>query len=164
MKKLSQSEWIAVSSALIVVVVIFFLFVPFRFFDTSTQSAIPGDTNIVSETVMNSGLVVRDITLGEGAVANDGQILVVHYVGLLADGTQFDSSVDRGQPFAFILGRGDVIRGWDDGLKGMRVGGRRVIIIPSELGYGATGAGSIPPNATLIFEVILLDVRDAPTE
>jgi FKBP-type peptidyl-prolyl cis-trans isomerase len=107
-----------------------------------------------------SGLEYLDVVVGTGAVANAGQQVSVHYTGWLADGSSFDSSVSRGQPFAFALGRGQVIKGWDEGVSGMRIGGKRRLIIPAALGYGARGApGAIPPNATLIFDVELLDVR-----
>jgi FKBP-type peptidyl-prolyl cis-trans isomerase len=107
-----------------------------------------------------SGLEYLDVVVGTGAVANAGQQVSVHYTGWLADGSSFDRSVSRGQPFAFALGRGQVIKGWDEGVSGMRIGGKRRLIIPAALGYGARGApGAIPPNATLIFDVELLDVR-----
>jgi FKBP-type peptidyl-prolyl cis-trans isomerase len=107
-----------------------------------------------------SGLEYLDVVVGTGAVANAGQQVSVHYTGWLADGSSFDSSVSRGQPFAFALGRGQVIKGWDEGVSGMRIGGKRRLIIPAALGYGARGApGAIPPNATLIFDVELLGVR-----
>jgi FKBP-type peptidyl-prolyl cis-trans isomerase len=107
-----------------------------------------------------SGLEYLDVVVGTGAVAKAGQQVSVHYTGWLADGSSFDSSVSRGQPFAFALGRGQVIKGWDEGVSGMRIGGKRRLIIPAALGYGARGApGAIPPNATLIFDVELLDVR-----
>ncbi len=113
-----------------------------------------------------SGLQVEDTVNGEGAEALAGQRVRVHYTGWLHDagaenqrGRKFDSSKDRGTPFSFGLGGGEVIRGWDEGVQGMRVGGTRVLTIPPELGYGARGAGGvIPPNATLVFEVELLAV------
>lgn len=113
-----------------------------------------------------SGLQVEDTVAGNGAEATAGQRVQVHYTGWLHDpaadqqrGRKFDSSKDRGQPFVFPLGAGHVIRGWDEGVQGMKVGGTRVLTIPAELGYGARGAGGvIPPNATLVFEVELLGV------
>ena len=107
-----------------------------------------------------SGLVVEDVTVGEGAVAVAGQNVKVHYTGWLTDGKKFDSSKDRDDPFVFPLGAGRVIKGWDEGVQGMKVGGKRKLTIPPEMGYGAAGAGGvIPPNATLIFEVELLGVK-----
>lgn len=100
-----------------------------------------------------------DIVVGEGAEAVSGKRVQVHYTGTLTDGKKFDSSLDRGQPFAFSLGRGEVIKGWDEGVAGMRVGGKRTLVIPPELGYGARGFPPvIPPNSTLVFEVELLAV------
>ena len=115
-------------------------------------------------TTTPSGLEYEDITVGSGEEARAGQRVQVHYTGWLYDptapksrGQKFDSSKDRGQPFAFGLGEGQVIRGWDEGVQGMKVGGTRVLTIPAELGYGARGAGGvIPPNATLVFEVDLI--------
>jgi FKBP-type peptidyl-prolyl cis-trans isomerase FkpA len=111
----------------------------------------------------DSGLQYEDTVLGSGDLAESGQHVSVHYTGWLYDqgvkGKKFDSSKDRNDPFSFELGAGMVIRGWDEGVEGMRVGGIRVLVIPPELGYGARGAGGvIPPNATLMFEVELLDV------
>jgi FKBP-type peptidyl-prolyl cis-trans isomerase FkpA len=111
-------------------------------------------------------LQIEDTVVGTGAEASAGQRVRVHYTGWLHDpaaadqrGRKFDSSKDRGQPFSFGLGRGEVIRGWDEGVQGMKVGGTRVLTIPADLGYGARGAGGvIPPNATLVFEVDLLGV------
>jgi FKBP-type peptidyl-prolyl cis-trans isomerase len=112
----------------------------------------------------DSGLSYIDTELGSGTAAQAGQNAVVHYTGWLYEngtkGNKFDSSLDRGQPFTFPLGAGRVIRGWDEGVAGMRPGGKRTLIIPPELGYGAAGAGGvIPPNATLLFEVELVRVR-----
>src|SRR5436305_14796209 len=105
-------------------------------------------------------LVKEDMTVGTGAEAKTGQKVSVHYTGWLTDGKKFDSSKDRGQPFSFPLGGGRVIKGWDEGVQGMKVGGVRRLTIPPQLGYGASGAGGvIPPNATLVFEVELLDVK-----
>jgi FKBP-type peptidyl-prolyl cis-trans isomerase len=106
-----------------------------------------------------SGLKYVDLVTGTGAEAKNGQRVKVHYTGWLKDGQKFDSSVDRGQPFEFPLGGGRVIKGWDEGVAGMKVGGKRKLIIPPDLGYGAAGAGGvIPPNAELTFEVELLGI------
>jgi FKBP-type peptidyl-prolyl cis-trans isomerase len=111
------------------------------------------------EVTTASGLQYIDLTDGAGATAQHGQTVTVHYTGWLENGKKFDSSVDRGQPFSFPLGAGRVIKGWDEGVQGMKVGGKRKLIIPANLGYGARGAGgAIPPNAVLIFEVELLGV------
>jgi FKBP-type peptidyl-prolyl cis-trans isomerase len=107
-----------------------------------------------------SGLQYEDIVVGEGDAPVVGRAVSVHYTGTLLDGTKFDSSKDRGQPFTFTLGVGMVIKGWDEGVAGMKVGGQRKLTIPSDLAYGSRGAGGvIPPNATLIFDVELLAVK-----
>jgi FKBP-type peptidyl-prolyl cis-trans isomerase FkpA len=109
---------------------------------------------------MPNGLKYVDLKVGDGAIAESGQSATVHYTGWLTDGTKFDSSLDAGKPFTFRLGAGQVIRGWDEGVKGMRVGGKRKLTIPPDLGYGARGAGGvIPPNATLVFDVELLELH-----
>ena len=104
-------------------------------------------------------LISEDLVVGTGAAAASGQKVTVHYTGWLTNGTKFDSSKDRGDPFVFPLGKGQVIKGWDQGVQGMKVGGKRKLTIPPEMGYGSRGAGGvIPPNATLVFEVELLGV------
>jgi len=111
-------------------------------------------------TTTASGLQYEDILIGSGQEAETGDFVMVHYTGWLENGGKFDSSLDRNQPFEFQIGEGMVIKGWDEGVAGMKVGGTRKLVIPSNLGYGEMGAGGIiPPNATLIFEVQLLDIR-----
>lgn len=105
------------------------------------------------------GLIITDVVEGTGAVAEKGKTLSMQYKGTLEDGTEFDSSYKRNQPFEFTLGAGQVIKGWDEGIVGMKVGGKRKLVIPAEMGYGEYGQGPIPPNATLIFEVELVDVK-----
>ncbi len=113
----------------------------------------------MSTTTTASGLQIEEIKLGDGDSAAAGQFVSVHYTGWLTDGSKFDSSKDRNEPFDFPLGQRNVIAGWDEGVQGMRVGGIRKLTIPPQLGYGARGAGGvIPPNATLVFEVELLDI------
>jgi len=119
------------------------------------------DNSVITE------LQITDVVNGDGATAAAGQTVIVHYTGWLYDpgqpenkGEKFDSSVDRGDPFSFPLGAGRVIRGWDEGFAGMQIGGKRILVIPPEMGYGERGAGgTIPPNATLMFEVELLDIQ-----
>ena len=107
-----------------------------------------------------SGLEYEDVRVGNGAEAKAGKTVEVHYTGWLTDGKKFDSSRDRGEPFAFKLGAGQVIKGWDEGVAGMKIGGQRKLTIPATLGYGSRGVGGvIPPNATLVFDVELLGVR-----
>jgi len=115
-------------------------------------------------TMTSTGLKYQDLKVGDGAQPKQGQTCVMHYTGWLwengAKGKKFDSSLDRGQPFEFTLGNGRVIKGWDEGVATMKVGGKRLLLIPPRLGYGASGAGAvIPPNATLLFEVELLGVK-----
>jgi FKBP-type peptidyl-prolyl cis-trans isomerase FkpA len=113
----------------------------------------------MASTKSASGLEMEDLVVGQGASPKVGQTVVVHYTGWLTDGKKFDSSVDRGQPFRFPLGQGRVIKGWDEGVASMKVGGKRKLTIPSKLAYGDKGfPGAIPPNATLVFEVELLSL------
>jgi FKBP-type peptidyl-prolyl cis-trans isomerase FkpA len=123
---------------------------------TSTPTTLKAHKIMTTE----SGLIIEDIITGTGATAQAGQMVSVHYTGWLTNGTKFDSSKDRNQAFNFSLGGGQVIRGWDEGVAGMQVGGKRKLTIPPQLGYGTRGAGGvIPPNATLVFEVELLGVK-----
>lgn len=124
--------------------------------ETPSSSA-PSDTAPKTEAV--SALKSEDLQVGNGAEAAAGKTVTVHYTGWLTNGTKFDSSVDRKQPFSFKLGAGQVISGWDQGVAGMKVGGKRRLTIPPQLGYGARGVGPIPPNSTLVFEVELLGVQ-----
>lgn len=122
----------------------------------TTMAATP-DANVITTA---SGLQYQILQPGDGAVAKAGQLVTVHYTGWLTDGTKFDSSVDRGQPFQFTLGAGQVIKGWDEGVAGMKIGEKRKLTIPANLGYGSQGAGGvIPPNATLVFDVQLLGAQ-----
>jgi len=115
--------------------------------------------NSGTEIMTASGLKYVDLAQGTGASAQTGQMLSVHYTGTLQNGRKFDSSLDRGTPYQFRIGTGSVIKGWDEGLMGMKVGGKRKLIIPPSLGYGATGTPNIPPNSTLHFDVELLGVK-----
>jgi peptidylprolyl isomerase len=110
-------------------------------------------------TTTPDGLQIQDITVGTGVEAKSGDTITVNYLGTLTNGTKFDSSYDRNQPFTTQIGVGQVIKGWDEGMVGMKVGGKRKLTIPASLGYGSQDMGSIPPNSTLIFEVELLSVK-----
>ena len=117
------------------------------------------DLDLSKAVTTSSGLQYVDVKEGSGATPEAGNTVVVHYTGTLEDGTKFDSSRDRNSPFSFIIGVGQVIKGWDEGVSSMKVGGLRLLVIPPELGYGAGGIGGvIPPNAILIFEVELLKI------
>lgn len=128
----------------------------------STQGGPPPIDSSIQTVTTASGLKYQDITVGTGSEAKAGDSVTVNYTGWLTDGTKFDSSLDRNQPFTFTLGQGSVIQGWDEGVAGMKVGGKRRLTIPPDLAYGSQGAsGVIPPNATLIFDVELLSVNGA---
>jgi FKBP-type peptidyl-prolyl cis-trans isomerase len=139
---------------LLIVLVLFAMATGYAQTDTSAPTKVTGKPKSTA-----SGVQYWDITVGTGATATSGKTVTVHYTGWLTNGKKFDSSVDRGQPFMFPLGGGQVIKGWDEGVAGMKVGGKRQLKIPPEAGYGSKGAGgAIPPNATLIFDVELLGV------
>ena len=153
MKNLNKNQIIAVVLALAFLAYIMFAGPIMNLFNPSAQ-----DNNIQRKEA-NSGLQIQDEIVGTGLSAGLGDTLTVHYVGTLSDGRVFDSSLDRNVPFTFVVGVGQVIRGWDKGLLGMHVGGKRLLIIPPEYGYGSQEAGTIPPNSTLIFEIELLNVK-----
>ena len=174
---MTKNEWIAVVVAIVIIFVFFVILGPARslFIGSNVQPA-PSNNTVNTQnpyfsfepsklTSSPSGLLVQDLTVGTGAEAVAGKTVSVHYTGVLADGTKFDSSVDRGVPFTFTLGAGGVIKGWDEGVAGMKVGGKRVLVISSELAYGDAGIPGpngtyiIPPKATLVFQVELLDVK-----
>ncbi len=125
------------------------------------MTACANDDQSTDNTVVDEAaeLIIEDLTVGDGAVAEDGNELEVHYVGTLTDGTQFDSSRDRDATFSFTLGAGQVIEGWDEGMKGMAIGGLRKLTIPADMAYGDSAVGSIPAGSTLIFEVELIGIE-----
>jgi FKBP-type peptidyl-prolyl cis-trans isomerase len=125
---------------------------------TTSEGPVPPEVDPGRMVMTASGLNYADIVIGDGDTAAAGQTVKVHYTGWLTDGTKFDSSLDRGTPFQFPLGAGRVIKGWDEGVEGMKVGGKRLLLIPPELGYGGRAVGPIPPNSVLKFEVDLLEI------
>jgi FKBP-type peptidyl-prolyl cis-trans isomerase len=157
MTKKQITTGIAVALALAVIAFFFIVGNPFAAQDLLTQQAGLGGASS-SDATQITQLIAQDEVVGTGAVAQVGKTLTVNYTGKLQDGTVFDTSVGKA-PYSFVLGAGKVIAGWDQGLQGMKVGGKRLLIIPASLGYGASGYGQIPPNATLIFEVELLGVQ-----
>jgi peptidylprolyl isomerase len=132
---------------------------------THTRPNTKAPTKVTGDGVKtDSGLQYWDIVVGTGKVAKEGDGVRVHYTGWLPNGKKFDSSVDAGRPFTFVLGNGEVIKGWDEGVAGMKVGGKRQLHIPPDLGYGENGTpdGTIPPNSALIFDVQLLSIQEPP--
>lgn len=153
------------STQKIVLIIIILIVAVFGFYFMLQKKEKPKENNSENQGAVleenQGGLKIEVIQEGQGKTAENGNIVSVHYTGTLLDGTKFDSSRDRGVPFSFTLGAGQVIKGWDLGVLGMKIGEKRKLIIPSELGYGASGTsrGPIPPNATLIFEVELLSIK-----
>lgn len=154
MKNLNKNQWIAVSLSLAFLT--YLLFAP-TIMNLFNPLSVPADN--LDTQAPQTGVVTREVVVGDGPLALPGDTITVHYVGALSSGKVFDSSLDRNAPFSFTLGVGQVIRGWDEGFSGMRVGGKRILIIAPDYGYGNQGIGTIPPNSTLIFEVELLDVE-----
>ena len=128
---------------------------------TATMSPTPISSPAGKLTKLSDGLEIQDEVIGQGAAAKAGDTIAVQYTGTLSNGTKFDSSYDHGQPFSFQLGAGQVIKGWDEGVAGMKVGGKRKLVIPPSLGYGSQniGNGLIPPNSTLLFEIELVAIQ-----
>ena len=126
-------------------------------FGNATPAATPNPTSLPSS--QPGGLVIEDIKIGEGTEVKSGDTVVIHYTGTLQNGEKFDSSVDRGQPFTTKIGVGEVIKGWDEGVLGMKVGGKRKLTIPPDLAYGSQANGPIPANSTLIFDLELLEIK-----
>jgi FKBP-type peptidyl-prolyl cis-trans isomerase len=149
MKELNKNEWIAV---VVSVFVVGFFFI---FGQTIINLVNP---NAKAKIMQQSELKIEDELLGTGETAIAGKRVTVHYTGRFVDGTVFDSSINRGEPFQFVLGAGQVIKGWDQGVAGMKVGGKRILIVPPELGYGPNDYGPIPGGSILIFDVELLKV------
>ncbi|MFM2357287.1 MAG: hypothetical protein RJA61_24 [Candidatus Parcubacteria bacterium] len=156
---LTKSQWIGV----VVAIVLVFIFFGFdSIFSSLIWSDDKSDASLLENNNQNTMLGIEDVVVGTGLEAVAGKVVSVHYTGTFTNGVKFDSSVDRGQPIQFVLGVGYVIKGWDQGLVGMKVGGKRKLTIPAELAYGAAGQGPIPPNSTLLFDVELVDVMDVP--
>lgn len=174
MKKLSLTQWIGASAGIAVVAIFLmtggtvlslFSSANGQVKGVSTEKTVEAVDTINTENNTQKmdtsipGLQIKDEVVGTGTEAVKGSTVSVHYVGTLTNGTKFDSSVDRGTPFEFKIGEGRVIQGWEKGLVGMKVGGKRTLTIAPELGYGAQAIGPIPPNSTLVFEIQLLDVK-----
>ncbi len=162
MTKLGKSEKIAVAAALVGAAILFFGGQIWGIVAGSSQSqgqAANQQVITMQNISTTKGIEIYDEQVGTGAEAKAGQTVTAHYIGTLTNGTKFDSSLDRGQPFSFQLGSGQVIKGWDLGIAGMKVGGVRRLVISPELAYGSQAIGPIPANSTLVFEVQLLGVK-----
>lgn len=152
MKNLKRNQWVAIFASL--------GFLGYILFGGPLMNLFNPQNNNSNE-MPKTGFTSTDTVVGDGLEAAKGDMVTVHYVGTFPDGKVFDSSLDRGSPFSFTLGVGGVIRGWDEGLVGMKVGGKRTLVIAPDYGYGPQGYGTIPPNSTLVFEVELLGVKKA---
>ncbi|HZS42808.1 MAG TPA: FKBP-type peptidyl-prolyl cis-trans isomerase [Candidatus Paceibacterota bacterium] len=163
---MNRNQGVAVGVAIAAVV----LFLVYSYFNGIIQKPVAfnmtqsnsSSTEAENGTTTASGLGIKDVVLGAGEAASAGDTVTVNYIGTFTNGTKFDSSYDHGQPFTFVLGSGQVISGWDQGIVGMKVGGKRDLVIPPNLGYGPNPVGPIPGNSTLLFEVELLNVSHAP--
>src|SRR3989344_2325773 len=152
MTHLNKKEVIAIFAGLAVIAYLFFSEPLMQFFSSSSVSLNQ------NQMLNQNGFIAQDITVGAGALVQTGDLVAAHYVGKLTSGQVFDSSLDRGVPIQFKLGAGQVIRGWDEGVVGMRVGGKRILTVSPEFAYGAQTNGAIPANSTLVFEVELVSV------
>jgi len=162
MNKLSKKEWIAVAVAVIFVSYTLFGGNIMGLFQKNMTNEDVSGAIANSDSFNNNGVIVSEVLVGQGAEVKIGQVILVHYILSLSDGTVVQNSKDFGQPFKFTLGAGEVIPGWELGFEGMKIGGIRTIVIPPELAYGANQAGPIPPNSTLIFTIELIDATDVP--
>lgn len=158
---MNKNTWIVVAISIFVVGFFMFGGTIVNLFTNPDGNDQGQQTNTLMNDTNNAGLVIQDETVGTGDMVTSGDTVTVNYVGTLENGTKFDSSIDRGQPFSFVIGQGRVIAGWEQGLIGMKVGGKRKLIIPANLGYGAQAVGPIPANSTLIFEIDLLSTKKA---
>lgn len=149
---------IIITSFFLVAVVLLSVFI-WKAGENKTQVQSGVQKEYMEPTTNKTELKIEDIQVGQGQEVKKGDTVVMHYRGTLTDGKQFDSSYDRGEPFETVIGVGRVIAGWDEGVPGMKIGGKRKLTIPPEMGYGESGSGPIPPNATLIFEVELLEIK-----
>lgn len=159
MKKLGKNEKTAVFVSLAVILFFFAAASVVGFISSGRTSGTSGTASVGDLTVNVNGMTITDTVVGTGEEAVAGKIITVHYTGTLENGTKFDSSLDRGQPFRFILGAGQVIQGWEQGFAGMKVGGKRQLVIPANMAYGDRAVGSIPAGSTLLFDVELLAVE-----
>jgi len=167
---MKKSYWLVIIGALIILAALYWIYdrnqnnmtITNQTPDSAASESTAADSSkqaAALSTAANDGLKIEVLQAGNGAAAKAGDQVSVHYTGTFTDGKKFDSSLDRGQPFAFTLGAGQVIKGWDEGLVGMQVGEKRRMTIPYQLGYGETGYGPIPAKATLIFDIELLSIK-----
>ena len=153
-----MKEKLIIGGVFFLVVVILSAFI-WQIGDKSANKDVTDSKKSMEPSTQQTDLKIEDIKVGEGREVKKGDTVVMHYNGTLTDGTQFDSSYDRGEPYETVIGAGQVIAGWDEGVPGMKIGGKRRLTIPPDMGYGSSGSGPIPPDATLIFEVELLSIK-----